>query len=75
VKRSTTKLKRSAKRMPDILFYQTAMGRKFYEHDIPDIALQLSRIATALETLIDMNRSKPDTKRSHTKKAKEEEGA
>lgn len=30
-------------------FFQTPMGRKFYERDVPDIAKQLERIADALE--------------------------
>lgn len=30
-------------------FFQTVMGRKFYEYDIPRIAEALERIAKALE--------------------------
>jgi hypothetical protein len=30
-------------------FFQTIMGRKYYEHDVPEIARQLKRIADALE--------------------------
>lgn len=30
-------------------FFQTGMGRKFYESDVPRIAKALERIATALE--------------------------
>lgn len=32
-----------------IEFFQTMMGKKYYEHDIPKIAKQLQRIADALE--------------------------
>ncbi len=30
-------------------FFQTVMGKKHYEHDVPEIARQLKRIADALE--------------------------
>jgi len=30
-------------------FFQTMMGRKFYEHDVPQVANSLKRIADALE--------------------------
>jgi hypothetical protein len=30
-------------------FFQTIMGRKYYEHDVPEISRQLKRIADALE--------------------------
>lgn len=30
-------------------FFQTLMGRKFYEHDVPELVRQLKRIADALE--------------------------
>ena len=32
-------------------FFQTGMGRKFYDHDVPRIADALERIADALEKL------------------------
>ena len=35
--------------MPE--FHQTRMGVRFYERDVPEIALQLARIADALERL------------------------
>ena len=35
--------------MPD--FFETRMGRAFYERDVPEIARQLARIAAALERL------------------------
>lgn len=33
-----------------IEFFQTGMGHKFYEHDVPEIARALSKIAKHLET-------------------------
>lgn len=37
--------------MPGTDFFQTIMGRKFYEGDVPRIAKALERIAAALEKL------------------------
>ena len=37
--------------MGDVEFHQTRMGRTFYEHTMPELARQLARIASALETL------------------------
>lgn len=34
-------------------FFQTGMGRRFYEHDVPRIADSLVRIAESLEKLIE----------------------
>jgi hypothetical protein len=31
-------------------FFQTIMGKKYYERDVPEIAKQLKRIADALDT-------------------------
>lgn len=38
--------------------HQTLMGRKLIEHDIPEIHVQLKRIADALETLVDRHEVK-----------------
>ena len=35
--------------MPE--FFHTAMGRRFYERDVPELVNQLARIADALERL------------------------
>jgi hypothetical protein len=35
--------------MSDTPFFQTQMGRKFYEADVPRLVKALERIATALE--------------------------
>jgi hypothetical protein len=32
-------------------FYQTGTGRKFFEHDFPELVIQLERIADALEEI------------------------
>ena len=49
-----------------IEFFQTHMGRKFYEADVPRIANALERIATALEVLANNQPrntlDKPDSK-------------
>ena len=33
-------------------FFQTPMGRRFYEHTVPELAKQLERVADALEALV-----------------------
>lgn len=33
-------------------FFQTPMGRRFYEHTVPELTKQLERIADALEALL-----------------------
>ncbi len=33
-------------------FFLTPMGRRFYEHDVPELTKQLQRIADALEALL-----------------------
>lgn len=40
-------------------FFQTMMGRKFYEADVPRIAKALERIAAALESLEVQNQIPP----------------
>ena len=37
--------------MPDLNFYQTKVGRDFYDRNIPKIADALGRIADALEVI------------------------
>ena len=39
-------------------FYQTLMGRKFYDADVPRIVKALERIATALENQVDIEEMK-----------------
>jgi len=34
-------------------FFQTGMGRKYYEYDFPQLVKELSRIANALEKLLE----------------------
>jgi hypothetical protein len=34
-------------------FWQTPLGRRYYEHTLPDLAKQLQRIADALEALLE----------------------
>lgn len=33
-------------------FFQTPMGRRYYEHTLPELAKQLERVADALEALL-----------------------
>ena len=33
-------------------FFQTPMGRRFYEHTVPELVRQITRVADALEALI-----------------------
>jgi hypothetical protein len=35
-------------------FFQTGMGRKFFEHDVPRIADALERLANLMQKLVDM---------------------
>ena len=43
-------------------FFQTIMGRKFYEHDVPEIAKSLKRIAIALEKINEVKDNRSDPK-------------
>ena len=43
-------------------FFQTMMGRKFYEHDVPQVANSLKRIADALEKT---NKNNEELEKSH----------
>ena len=43
-------------------FFQTMMGRKFYEYDVPEIAKSLKRIATALEKINEIKDNRIDPK-------------
>jgi hypothetical protein len=38
----------------NIEFFQTLMGRRYYESTMPEIAKQLKRIADALERLVEL---------------------
>lgn len=38
--------------MSDVQLFQTPMGRRFYERDVPDLIKALERIAEALEKLL-----------------------
>jgi hypothetical protein len=33
-------------------FFQTPMGRRFYEHTVPELVKQIERVAEALEALL-----------------------
>jgi chaperonin cofactor prefoldin len=34
-------------------FFQTPMGRRFYEHTVPELVKQIERVAEALEAILD----------------------
>ena len=38
--------------MPGPEFFQTQMGRRFYEHSVPELVKQIARVADALEALL-----------------------
>jgi len=40
-------------------FFQTPMGRRFYESDVPRIASALERIAKAMETANQIHQARP----------------
>ena len=44
-----------------IEFFMTAMGRRFYENDVPEMIQQLKRIADALEKIADDKNKEPPT--------------
>ena len=46
--------------MPEIPFYATVCGRRFYEQTMPEIGRQLARIAAALEVLLDASEGDDD---------------
>jgi len=33
-------------------FFQTPMGRRFYEHTVPELVKQIARVAEALEAIL-----------------------
>ena len=33
-------------------FFQTPMGRRFYEHTVPELVKQIERVAEALEAIL-----------------------
>ena len=37
-----------------IQFYQTPMGKRFFEATLPDLTLQVKRVANALDRLLDI---------------------
>jgi hypothetical protein len=37
-----------------IQFYQTPMGKRFFEATVPDLTLQVKRVANALDRLLDI---------------------
>ncbi len=44
-------------------FFQTPMGRRFYEHTMPELAKQLERVADALEALLAKKELEQEPKR------------
>ena len=39
--------------MPDIQFFQTRMGQRFYESTLPELVRQIKRLNDLLEKLLD----------------------
>lgn len=46
-------------------FFQTPMGRKFFERDLPELITQLSRLATSIERLSIAKTTPPTTLLRH----------
>jgi hypothetical protein len=44
-------------------FFQTPMGRRFYEHTLPELVKQIERLNEALEALLVVWAKKEETKR------------
>ena len=53
--------------MSDTPFHATVMGRRYYEHTAPELVRQLTRVADALERLIETQHSqKPAAEPANT---------
>jgi len=61
---TTRQLSKGSKNMSH-QFFQTMMGRRFYEQDVPDIAKSLRRIAIALEKINEVKYNRIDPKEPH----------
>jgi len=38
--------------MPEIQFFQTCMGQRFYEHTLPELVRQITRLNDLLERIV-----------------------
>lgn len=45
-----------------IQFFETAMGRRFYESTMPELVEQLKKLNSNIEKLIEQNKEKEDGK-------------
>ena len=57
--------------MTDIPFHATRMGQRFYEHTVPELARNLSRLSDNLERLIEAAEPK-EKSNEHDKDSTEE---
>ncbi len=46
--------------MSEVPFYLTRMGARFYEHTVPELVRQITRLADALERLADAEPERAD---------------
>jgi hypothetical protein len=53
-------------------FYRTVGGRRFVDHTIPELALQLQRIANALDKILDRIEARDPSIRTDPSAAAEE---
>ncbi len=47
--------------MPEIPFFQTRMGQRFYENTMPELVRQLTRLNDLLERLLEQTRHRSPT--------------
>jgi hypothetical protein len=50
--------------MSEVPFYMTRMGRRYYEHTVPELVTQLARLNELLERLTErLEKHDPDSKK------------
>ena len=58
--------------MSEVQFFQTAMGRTYYERTMPALVAELARLNTLLEKLVEVERFEPSASCSRSRRAKRE---
>ena len=51
--------------MTEVPFHSTRAGRTYYEHTVPKLVEQLTRVADALERLIELHQPNPEKEDPH----------
>ena len=53
-------------------FFETRMGHRFYEHTLPELVRQVSRLADALERMNDLQQQKDNDHDSQDERTQED---